>query len=1149
MTRSAGTLESVALFLAEAFEPLAGELQPNKVDQFIRSLGIALPGVIPPELATSAAELASKVSELTTTVPPLVTALGNLDLDSLGTVTEVATKGADTVTKIVEAVDEVKDFVTAVEAAIAVMSPDAQVQAQAIVDGLAMRILEVLILGHLDKRAPAVSEFLPLIGIVEDVEDPGDETGAVPPFRYRRLHLNRFAQALTDPQDYIRDVFRFGEPDFDGLHMFRPIEKLLKDNNLPVMLLQPPGGPAVLEAFVVRLDVDDAQSPPALRGELRLPGTQTFEDTIQLTDIWSITNAADAAFSAGVQASLTHRGNLSLEPGSTGGSVDLSASTGLKAEKGGGEALTLLGVTGATRLTLDSFNASLGFSANFDTSSGQARAEPLIEVSFDNLQAHIDLGGGDSFLNSISGGGSGAANVSLGATWSPSTGVKFSGSSALEITVPAHVQIGSATLENVFLVAGFDLDGDEPEVPVEISAGIKGELGPLSATVERVGVKLTFTAPPDGGNLGPLNLDAAFKPPNGIGLAIDGGGMSGGGYLYLDPDRGEYAGALELKFQGAIHLKAVGVLNTVMPDGSDGFSLMILITAEFTPIQLGFGFTLNGVGGLIGINRTMRLDVLGDGVRDGTLQSILFPDDVISNAPAIIADLQSVFPPLNGRFVVGPMAKLGWGTPTLVSLELGVLIEIPRPAFAVIGVLSMALPDEDVAILELNVAFAGSVDFEKKQLRFDASIFDSRVLTFTLAGDMALRIYWGDNPNFLLTVGGFHPAYTPPPMDLPDIRRLSISIMTGNPRFSAEAYFAVTSNTVQFGAKIEAYAGADIFNVYGHLSLDALIQFDPFHFIVSISAMVAARSGSTVLFSVELNFTLEGPTPWHAYGRASFSISLFFFDIDVSIRFDVMVGAEENTSMPPVDALDELTAALQNVENWATVALADNALLVSLRDIGETSSAVLHPFSGLVVRQTIAPLNVELERFGSRSLAAGNQLEISRLRIGSDTVATTPTFDEFAAAQWFELTDAEKLSRASFEPLESGVQSQATTEATAPLQRRVPITHELAYIEKPEMVLIHVLSTVLISMHMANNAVAASPMAKTPRRASGLGTPKVVVDRSGFAVADVETLTDAGRSARYSTETEATQAIAQMQAADPTLTGRLQVVADYELAA
>ncbi len=89
--------------------------------------------------------------------------------------------------------------------------------------------------------------------------------------------------------------------------------------------------------------------------------------------------------------------------------------------------------------------------------------------------------------------------------------------------------------------------------------------------------------------------------------SISGGGITGGGFLYLDPDKGEYAGGLELQFQEFIHIKAVGILNTKMPDGSDGFSLLVIITAEFTPIQLGFGFTLIGVGGLLGVNRTVAV--------------------------------------------------------------------------------------------------------------------------------------------------------------------------------------------------------------------------------------------------------------------------------------------------------------------------------------------------------------------------------------------------------------------------------------------------------------------------------------------------------------------------------------------------------------
>ena len=289
--------------------------------------------------------------------------------------------------------------------------------------------------------------------------------------------------------------------------------------------------------------------------------------------------------------------------------------------------------------------------------------------------------------------------------------------------------------------------------------------------------------------------------------------------------------------------------------------------------------------------------------------SVLFPKDIVANAPRIISDLKRIFPPLEGRFLIGPMAKLGWGTPTLVSLELGLMLEIPRPAFAILGVLRVALPADDVAILNLQVNFLGVVDFDKRQLSFDASLFDSHLLTFTLTGDMAVRLYWGDNANFLLSVGGFHPAYTPPPMGLPPLDRLAISIFPGNPRIRAEAYFAVTSNTVQFGAKVELYYGVDLFNVYGFIGLDVLIQFDPFHFIAEIAAMLAVRSGRAHAVLDPAPTHAGGPTPWHAHGTGSFEIG-FIITITISVSFDVTFGEARNTSLPPVRVAPLMEEAL-----------------------------------------------------------------------------------------------------------------------------------------------------------------------------------------------------------------------------------------------
>src|SRR5690606_34899164 len=110
----------------------------------------------------------------------------------------------------------------------------------------------------------------------------------------------------------------------------------------------------------------------------------------------------------------------------------------------------------------------------------------------------------------------------------------------------------------------------------------------------------------------------------------DVGIVKGGGYLYFDFEREEYAGALELVFSGFLTVKAIGLITTRLPDGSKGFSLLIIVSAEFgTPFQLGFGFTLNALGGLLGVNRTMELERIAEGIRTGAIESVMFPEDVV----------------------------------------------------------------------------------------------------------------------------------------------------------------------------------------------------------------------------------------------------------------------------------------------------------------------------------------------------------------------------------------------------------------------------------------------------------------------------------------------------------------------------------------
>ena len=102
----------------------------------------------------------------------------------------------------------------------------------------------------------------------------------------------------------------------------------------------------------------------------------------------------------------------------------------------------------------------------------------------------------------------------------------------------------------------------------------------------------------------------------------------------------------------------------------------------------------------------------------------------------------------------------------------------------------------------------------------------------------------------MLAVGGFNPRFAPP-ANFPTLERITIALASGNnPRLTCEAYFAITSNTMQFGARAELYAAAYGFSVEGDVGFDVLVQLLPFHFIADFQASVQLKRGSRNLFKL-----------------------------------------------------------------------------------------------------------------------------------------------------------------------------------------------------------------------------------------------------------------------------------------------------------
>jgi len=220
------------------------------------------------------------------------------------------------------------------------------------------------------------------------------------------------------------------------------------------------------------------------------------------------------------------------------------------------------------------------------------------------------------------------------------------------------------------------------QIVTELTASLLFAIGPARVRIDGLGVR--FSLQPGSGNLGFAELAVSATPFRGAAVSVSAGVLVGGGTLTYEEDVGRGSGALVLAISEIV-LRALGVLD-LRSRGVPEYSFVVIISAEFTPLQIGFGFTLNGLGGLCGIQRSVNIESLQRSVRGGSLAPMLFPRDPVSQASRIVTAISAIFPATQDSYVFGPLFRLGWGTPTLVTITLGLVIRLPDPiTIALIG--------------------------------------------------------------------------------------------------------------------------------------------------------------------------------------------------------------------------------------------------------------------------------------------------------------------------------------------------------------------------------------------------------------------------------------------------------------------------------
>lgn len=997
----------------------------------------------------SARELSAMVRKLgwdftgalgTVNFGPLVTSVENM----MGKVSDLAQAGEDSekvdallalLEQIALVITELNNSIPGLKSAIE-SAPNVVGEANIAVDDLMRRVIDCLVSAYLEEYRRdwyGITQLLELVTTEEDTQSHKT---------YYIIHWDRLGDLFSNPVNLFNEAYQWSS-NFDAAKFLARLEILATTFDLP--------GGIYKQADFILANLG-RQSPDDL--EVRIPVYQEgnwgenwqeidlnispipasgnlpaglliypyFFGSVDLnsdiSESWILELLGQVALGSGLGLEIRPPAQFNMKTDLFSNpldSVDLNVELSLQ-RKDAGAAVVLFGNPNASFLSYENFTARV-FAKNTVSESDLG-----IEMQLASLKLAVNLGNGDGLLQKIMPDGF-ETTFDLGLGYSLVDGFYFAGTGTFELYFSTHIKLGPLEIRGLSLGLAPDSSG----LRLSFGSTIKLDLGPFVAIVENLGLNADLEFPGSGGNLGPVNYGLSFKPPTGVALSLETSVVKGGGYLFFDTAKEEYGGALELCILDKISITAIGIVSTIYDeDGKKNYSLLLIISVSFSPgIALGMGFFLTGLGGMLGIHRTVNTDALVEGVKNNALDHILFPENIIENIDVIIGDIKEIFPPLLDQFLVGLMAKISFGSPEIITVEFGLMVEFPNPVRVVIlGVIKMILPDPENTILQLQINFVGILDFEAKYISFDATIYNSRILTITLEGDMAFRLFWGAEKAFLLSVGGFHPSFQPSEsLKVGNMKRITASLLSGNPSLSLSCYFALTSNTVQFGSSIDFYYEKSGFKVIGYFGFDALFQFSPFWFTASIGASVAIKKGSNTLMSISLAFSLEGPTPWIVEGTAEFKVL-----VKIKVKINKTWGEKAQVELPKVAILPQLIEAFEQVNNWTSEIPEDQFLLVTLSETELAEGTILLHSSGtLTIAQDVLPLQMIISKFGNDVPSDIEEAWIDSLLLEGEAAETAEVSSAFAPAAFQNYKNKEKLSAPSYTEETSGVEMRESS--------------------------------------------------------------------------------------------------------------------------
>lgn len=349
----------------------------------------------------------------------------------------------------------------------------------------------------------------------------------------------------------------------------------------------------------------------------------------------------------------------------------------------------------------------------------------------------------------------------------------------------------------------------------------------------------------------------------------------------------EYDGQALIK-AGNFSISALGSYTT-----RNGSPSMFIFAFLNEPLGGPPAFFVTGLCAGFGYNRSLNLPAV-DQIQSFPLVAALSDASQIGGANATPAQaltaLNSFVPPTQGEDWIA--AGVQFTSFELIHSHAVAVVEFGKELeIAVLGLSSVKLPNqgtETFAYVELELEIV---------LKPDAGLFSAMALLTAnsyvldpachLTGGFAFYVWFGNNPHagdFVLTVGGYHPQFTPPPW-YPTVPRLGFNwAISDKLTIKGEAYFALTPSCVMGGGGLQLLYQDGGLRAWLKAYADFLMSWKPFSYRIDAGVSIGASYtfdlfGASCTISVELGASLA---LWGPPTAGSVTIGLWIITVTVS---------------------------------------------------------------------------------------------------------------------------------------------------------------------------------------------------------------------------------------------------------------------------